>query len=110
MFKDLKNWQYFDAVADNSIFFCVVIAGTYALYLHNNVLPIVFILMALIVSFNYKNLIFKAVLALFPVIFLLYYMEWAWAAVFILFITVWFILHKNIYDEKGGNVNGKGLL
>lgn len=88
--------------------FCICF-GTFALYMHNNLLPYIFFIFAIcviIVPSRIKKpdemLLISAwvILALFPVPFLLYYQDAVLAVIYVALFWAWFFFNRTVDCSK----------
>jgi uncharacterized membrane protein YoaK (UPF0700 family) len=95
--------------ANISLLSLSVLFGTYALYIHNNLLPYIYFIFAICVIIGSKRygkldgsllVALWILLALFPLPFLLYYQDLLVAAAYIVIFWFWFVINSGTDCEK----------
>jgi hypothetical protein len=95
-----------------SLLILSVCFGTFALYVHNNLLPYIFFFFAVCVIIAPRRiteldeaLVISAwvILALFPVPFLLYYQDVILMLIYVVLFWAWFIVNENTDCTKCDN-------
>lgn len=100
-------------LANSAMLVLSILFGTYALYMHNNLLPYFYFIFAVCVIISHKGYIeidndlmaaAWLLLAMFPVPFLLYYQDILLAVVYVALFWGWFMVNGSFDRDKHDTV------